>query len=145
LAHEGFVERFRETFLAQDSDIDGFVELLDKNIEWTIVATGETFRGIESFRKFAESSRAARTHTKETQMEEKSLFTTSDYFVVEYLHNAIITANWTSSSSTKPAPGAIRHIPICIVGHFKGEKLDWAHEYFDLQTITTGASAKLYS
>lgn len=74
-----------------------------------------------------------------------ALFTTGDCFAVEYVHHTIIAANWTSPSSTRRAPGDTRHFPICIVAHFKGEKLDWIHEYFDPQTVVTGTPGKLYS
>jgi ketosteroid isomerase-like protein len=141
--HQRVIQRFKETFLVPDSDIDGFMELVDKDCEWVLLATGETFRGTSQIRQLAERSKAARTHSSEIKMEPTTLFATEDYFVIEYTHNAIATANWTTPSN-KPAPGEILRIPICIVAHFKGEKFDRIHEYFDLLTVS-GKQGKLYS
>jgi ketosteroid isomerase-like protein len=143
MVHEVFVEKFKKTFLARDSDIDGFMELLDQNCEWVIEATGETFRGYERIKEFAERSKAARYHTNEVQMAPTTFFATEGYFVIEYLHNAVVTEKWTTPRN-QPPEGLIVHIPICIVAHFKGERLDWVHEYFDLLT-GRGAGQKLYS
>jgi hypothetical protein len=143
MAHESSIQIFKDTFLKPDSDIEGFMELIDKECEWVLLATGETFRGTEEIRKLAERSKAARVHTDELKMEPTTLFATEDYFVIEYVHNAITTTNWTTQAN-RPPPGAIRRIPICIVAHFKGEKFDRIHEYFDLQTVN-GTPGKLYS
>jgi ketosteroid isomerase-like protein len=143
MAHEDFMEKFKKTFLSQDSDINGFMELLDPNCEWIIEASGETFRGYGNFKEFAERSKAARTHTSEVQMVPTTFFATESYFVIEYMHNAITTEKWTTSTS-QPPKGLTLHIPICIIAHFKGERLDWIHEYFDLLTAR-GAGQKLYS
>jgi hypothetical protein len=37
--HKNAVEKFKATFLCDD--IDGFMELIDPDCEWTIMATGE--------------------------------------------------------------------------------------------------------
>jgi hypothetical protein len=143
MMHERSIQTFKDTFLKPDSDIEGFMQIVDPDCEWVLLATGETFRGTEEIRKLAERSKAARTHTDEYKMEPTTLFATEDYFVIEYIHNAVATANWTSATD-RPPPGSIRRIPICIVAHFKGEKFDRINEYFDLQTVY-GKPGKLYT
>jgi ketosteroid isomerase-like protein len=144
MLHQGAVKKFKETFLAVDSDVDGFMELIHPDCEWTLMATGETFKGSAKIRELAERSVAARVHTEKIKMEPTSLFTTEEHFVIEYLHRAIVTADWPASEN-RPAAGTVLDIPICIVAHFKGEKLDWLHEYFDLATVSGKLGQKLYS
>jgi hypothetical protein len=142
--HESFIQKFKKSSLSVESDIDSFMELVDIDCEWTIMATGEKFHGIEAVRKLAQRSVAARYHTKEIKIEPTSLFTTDDYFVIEYTHHAIVTADWPASTN-RPAPGTTISVPICIIAHFKNEKFDWLHEYFDMATASGVTGQKLYS
>jgi hypothetical protein len=144
MPHEKLIETFKKTFLPAESDIDGFMELIAPGCEWTIMATGEKFTGTEKIRELAERSVAARTHTEDVKMEPATLFATGDYFLVEYLHRAIVTEKWPASNN-QPAPGTELRIPICIVGHIKAEKFDWLHEYFDLASASGMQGQKLYS
>jgi hypothetical protein len=141
-AHQAAVEKFKATFL--EDDLDGFMELIDPVCEWTLMATGERFSGVPEIRKLAERSMAARHHTREVKMEPVALFATAQYFAAEYLHRAIVTADWPSSTH-RPAPGTTLAIPICIVARFKGERFDQIHEYFDLATVQGKGGQKLYS
>jgi ketosteroid isomerase-like protein len=144
MPHEKLIQTFKKTFLAVDSDIEGFMELVAPDCEWTIMATGEKFSGIEKVRELAERSVAGRIHTKEIKMEPATLFATEEYFVIEYIHNAVVTENWPASKN-RPAPGSVLNIPICIVAHIKNEKFDRLHEYFDLATVAGMKGQKLYS
>jgi hypothetical protein len=144
MPHQEVIEEFKKTFLAVESDINGFMELIDPACVWTIMATGEVFSGFDKVKELAQRSVAARTHTDEIKMEPTSLFTTDDYFVIEYTHKAIVTEEWPASKN-RPAPGSVVSIPICIVAHFKGEKFDWLNEYFDLATASGAQGQKLYS
>jgi ketosteroid isomerase-like protein len=144
MPHEKLLEIFQKTFLAVDSDVDGFMTLVAPDCQWTIMATGEKFSGTKEIRALAERSVAGRTHTEETKMEPTTLFATGDHFVIEYIHNAIVTANWPASKN-RPAPGTVLNIPICIVAHIKDEQFDRLHEYFDLATASGIQGQKLYS
>jgi hypothetical protein len=42
---ESFIKKFSEVFLSDD--VDGMVDLVDKDCDWVIMATGETFHGPE--------------------------------------------------------------------------------------------------
>jgi ketosteroid isomerase-like protein len=144
MPHEKLIETFKKTFLSVESDIDGFMALVAPDCEWTIMATGEKFTGTEQVRELAERSTAARTHTEDIKMKPTTLFATDDYFVIEYLHRAIVTENWPASKN-RPAPGTLVSIPICIVAHIRDEKFNWLHEYFDLATASGTQGQKLYS
>jgi hypothetical protein len=144
MPHENLIERFKSTFLAVESDIDGFMELVDPACEWTIMATGEKFAGIQQVRELAKRSVAARTHTNDIKMQATTLFAAENYFVIEYVHNAIVTADWPASRN-RPAPGTVLSVPICIVAHLNGEKFDRLHEYFDLATASGAKGQKLYA
>jgi hypothetical protein len=81
-----------------------------------LIATGEKCVGIDKVRELAERSVARRTHTDKIKMEPTTLFATHDYFVIEYIHNAIVTEVWPASKN-RPASGVVLSIPICIVAH----------------------------
>lgn len=144
MSHEKLIDTFKNTFLSVESDVDGFMKLIAPNCEWTIMATGEKFSGAEKVRELAKRSVAARNHTDEIKMQATTLFINNDYFVIEYVHKAIVTADWPASKN-RPAPGSVVSIPICIVAHISGEKFDWLHEYFDLATASGSQGQKLYS
>ena len=144
MPHEELLQTFKKTFLSIESDVEGFMGLISANCEWTIMATGEKFSGAEKVRELAKRSVAARTHTEKAQMHATTLLVSNDYFVIEYVHNAIVTADWPASKN-RPAPGTVVSIPICIVAHVEGEKFDWLHEYFDLATASGAQRQKLYS
>jgi hypothetical protein len=135
-----FIKKFVEVFLTDD--VDGMIELVSKNCSWTIMATGEVFRGPEQIRKLAQRSVAARAHTKDVHMEFKNLFSTNDQMVLEYVHRGII--NKSNDISVKlPAVGTEFVLPICLVCHVKGGKFDKIDEYFDVGTLT-GSKTKMY-
>ena len=62
------VETFKKTFLSVESDVEGFMALVAPNCEWTIMATGEKFSGLDNIKELAMRSVAARTHTEEIKM-----------------------------------------------------------------------------
>ncbi len=138
---ESFVKRFSQVFLSDD--IEGMVDLMDKDCEWAIMATGESFHGPEQVRKLAERSVAARQHTKDVHMDFKNLFSTEDQMVLEYVHRGIITGS-NDISVNLPKEGMEFVLPICLVCHVKNGKFDRINEYFDVSTLI-GAQKKMYS
>ncbi len=137
---ESFIKRFSEVFLSDD--IDGMVDLMDKDCEWAIMATGEVFRGPEQVRKLAERSVAARQHTRDVHMDFKNLFSTDDQMVLEYVHRGFITTS-NDISVKLPKAGVEFVLPICLVCHVKNGKFDRIDEYFDVSTLI-GAQKKMY-
>ncbi len=97
---ESFIRAFSDTFLTDD--IGGFMKLIDQDCEWVLMATGETFRGTGEVRQLAERSVAARRHTKDDHIEFTNLFTSEDQMCLEYIHRAIVTEQWPSSSNRPP-------------------------------------------
>ena len=53
-----FLQVFSDAYLSDD--VDRFMQLVDPDCEWVIMATGETFRGANQVRQLAERSIAAR-------------------------------------------------------------------------------------
>ena len=138
---ESFIKKFSEVFLSDD--IEGMVDLMDKGCEWTIMATGEVFRGPEQVRKLAERSVAARQHTRDVHMDFKNLFSTDEQMVLKYVHRGIITTS-NDISVKLPKAGVKFMLPIRLVCHVKNGKFDKINEYFDVSTLID-AQKKMYS
>jgi ketosteroid isomerase-like protein len=138
-----FLQTFSDTFLSDD--IDGFMQLIDPDCEWMIMATGETFRGASQVRQLADRSMAARQHTKDAHMEFTNLFTSEDQMCLEYTHRFIVTEQWPSSQN-RPPVGTRGDLKICLACHVKDGKFNRIHEYFDLgQATEPGTVRHLYS
>jgi len=78
-----------------NDNLEGLMEYIDENVEWVIMATGETFRGIDEFRQLALRSMDARKHTKEAHAEFTNVFNSEDqsHMCIEHDHGAIVTEN----------------------------------------------------
>jgi hypothetical protein len=61
-----------------NDNLEGFMEKIDENCEWVIIATGETFRGIDEIRQLALRSMGARKHTTEAHAEFTNAFSSED-------------------------------------------------------------------
>ena len=137
---ESFAQKFKKIYLGDD--LDGFMQLVDKDAVWTFMATGEKFQGIEQIRKAAEKAMAGRIHTKDLHMELTNLFSGEEQVCIEYLHRGIMPEHSTITGS--PAPGTEIAIPICITMHVKNGKFDRFDEYLDLATLS-GVKQHLFS
>jgi hypothetical protein len=63
----------------------------------------------------------------------------------EYVHTAIVTDKWPSSTH-RPPPGTKIELPILLIGEIRYGKLVKVREYFDLLTVTEpGTPHHLYS
>jgi hypothetical protein len=76
-----FFRRFSEVFLSDD--IDGFMELVDDECVWEIMATGEVFAGLAKIRELAERFVAARNHTADLHMRFGDHIITEDRMCLE--------------------------------------------------------------
>ena len=129
-------------------DIDGWRKLLAPDGEWEIMATGETFRGLDEMVKLATRSVAARKHGDGLGIKPTSVFTNADGTKLcwEYVHTGIVTEKWPSTSAQKPAPGTKFTLPIMLVCEVLQGKIFKVREYFDLLTLLQpGTPHKLYS
>jgi hypothetical protein len=112
-----------------------------------VVATGETFRGLDEIKQLAIRSVAARTHGGGLGIKPTNIFTNADGTKLcwEYLHTAVVTDKWPASKN-RPAQGAKIELPIVLICDIRRDKLVRVREYFDLQTVTDpGVRHKRYS
>jgi ketosteroid isomerase-like protein len=137
---ESFAQKFKKIYLSDD--LDGFMQLVDKDAVWSFMATGEKFCGVDQIRKAAEKSMAGRIHTKDLHMELTNMFSGEEQVCIEYLHRAIMPENSTITGS--PPAGTEIAVPICITMHVKNGKFDKFDEYMDLATLS-GAKQHLFS
>jgi ketosteroid isomerase-like protein len=139
------VKAFTAAFTSDD--IESFYKLIDPVCEWGIVATGETFRGLDQIKQLTMRSVAARTHGAGLGIKPTNIFTNAEGTKLcwEYMHTAVVTDKWPSSTH-RPAPGTKIALPIVLICETCGGKLVKVREYFDLLTATEpGTPHTLYS
>jgi ketosteroid isomerase-like protein len=140
------VQAFTAAFTSDD--VESFYRLISAEAEWVIMATGETFQGLDQIKRLTERSVAARTHRGGSGIKPTNVFTSADGSKLcwEYVHTGIVTDKWPASSPQRPAPGKTFELPIILVGEIRGGKIIKMREYFDLLTLTgSGAPHHLYS
>lgn len=139
------VQAFTAAFTSDD--VESFYKLIDPDGEWVIMATGETFRGLDQIKQLTMRSVAARTHGGGLGIKPTNIFTNAEGTKLcwEYVHTAVVTDKWPSSTH-RPAPGTKIKLPIVLIGEIRQGKLLKVREYFDLQTLSEpGVPHKLYS
>ena len=140
------VKAFTAAFTSDD--IENWKKLLASDGEWKVMATGETFRGIDKMVELANRSVAARKHNGELGIKPINVFSNEEGTKLcwEYVHTGIVTENWPSTSAQKPLPGTKFELPIMLMCEIKDGKLIEVREYFDLLTLLEpGKSHHLYS
>jgi ketosteroid isomerase-like protein len=140
-----FVKSFTEA-MTHDG-IEAVLKLWSPDGEWVIMATGETFKGLDKIRELATRSVAARTHGSGEGLLPFNVFTDAEgtRLIWEYVHKAVVTDKWPASKD-RPSPGTTIEIPIILSCDIRDGKLIKIREYFDLLTATEpGAHRKLYS
>jgi uncharacterized protein (TIGR02246 family) len=128
-------------------DVESMVKLFAPDGEWVIVATGETFKGLDQIRQLATRSVAGRDHPTGSGIKPTNVFTNADGTKLcwEYVHTCVITDQWPASKN-RPAPGTKAVVPIVLICDIREDKLVKIREYFDLQTVTEpGTPHKLYA
>lgn len=146
--HVDFVNTFTKAMTSDDIDLVMTLFNEGPETKWVIMATGETFQGLEKIRKLAERSVAARTHGPDMGLKPTHVFTNEEgtQLVWEYAHTGIVTERWPSTSTIKPAPGSKFELPIVLICDVRDNKIDTIREYFDLITLTeAGTRHFLYS
>lgn len=137
---ESLAEKLKKAFL--NDNLEGFLQMLDKDAVWTFMATGEKFSGVEQIRKAAERAMAGRVHTKDLHMEFTNTICSEDQVCVEYLHRALAPKHGTIAGS--PPEGTEIAVPICLTMHIKNGKIDKFNEYLDMGTVS-GTTKHLFS
>src|SRR5580698_10861521 len=130
------VKAFTDAFTSDD--IEGWKNLLAPDGEWKIMATGETFQGLNKMVELANRSVAARKHGGELGIKPTNVFTNAEGTKLgwEYIHTGIVTEKWPSTSAQKPAPGTKFELPIMLMCDIRERKIFRVREYFDLLTLT---------
>lgn len=115
--------------------------------EWVVMATGETFKGLDKIRELATRSVAARTHGSGEGLLPFNVFMNVEgtRLIWEYVHKGVVTEQWPASTR-KPAAGTEFSLPIILSCDLRDGKLIKIREYFDLLTLTeAGTPHHLYS
>lgn len=129
-------------------DIETYMTFFVPESEWKIMATGETFRGLDQIRQLAKRSVAARKHSGGLGIKPFNVFTDTEgtKLIWEYVHTGVVTEQWPASSAHRPDPGTKFELPILLMCEIRQGKLMKTREYFDLLTLLEpGTSHRLYS
>ncbi len=129
------VKAFTKAFTSDD--IESFLKLIAPECVWTIIATGETFRGLDEIKQLALRSVAGRDHPTGMGIKPTNIFTNAEGTKLcwEYIHTGVVTAQWPSSTQ-RPNPGTKIELPIVLICEILQGKIVNVREYFDLRTVT---------
>jgi ketosteroid isomerase-like protein len=139
------VQRFTAAFTTDD--IESFYELIASDAEWVIMATGETFRGLDQIKQLTVRSVAARDHPGGMGIKPFNIFTNADRTRLcwEYVHTAVVTDKWPSSTH-RLSSGTKISVPILLSCEIYEGKIIKAREYFDMWSLVEpGTPHRLYS
>jgi limonene-1,2-epoxide hydrolase len=116
--------------------IEPVIKLFAQDCEWKIMATGETFRGLEGVREIATRSVAARDHKEGQGLKPFNVFANAEgtKLIWEYVHTGVVTDRWPASTH-KVAPGTFFQLPIILMIEIRDNKIVMVREYFDLLTL----------
>jgi limonene-1,2-epoxide hydrolase len=120
------------------NDVESELSCWQPDAEYTIVATGATLKGIESFRRGGESSASlVSSQPVEGRKQITNLFANPEWACVEYNVNATVTGPIVVKNIEILPEGASRTIQleVCIVFHIKNGKFCHGREYFDTATL----------
>ena len=145
LSTADFVKAFTEAMTHEG--VEDMMKLWSPDGEWEIMATGETFKGLDKIRELATRSVAARTHGSGEGLQPFNVFVNVEgtRLVWEYIHKGVVTDKWPASTR-KPTEGTEFSLPIILSCDIRAGKFTKIREYFDLLTLTeAGTSHHLYS
>jgi len=113
-------------------NLNVILDMLDENIEWLIVPTGDTLRGKAEIAKLAPNNWAASPDRVKTLV---NLFAGEEYASLEYRTAGTLT-NQADFPSIKFEPTGKKYEFQCsFVFHIANGKIDRVHEYFDMETV----------
>jgi ketosteroid isomerase-like protein/integrase len=116
---------------------EGMVDLFSPDGEWVIVATGETFRGLDQIRQLAKRY-AAEQDLGSMTGKPPSVFFRADGkgFIWEYVRNCVVPDNRLSPEA-QSSPGAKVNLPTLLMCDVREGKLVQIREYFDRLAIVS--------
>jgi steroid delta-isomerase-like uncharacterized protein len=118
--------------LLYTKDLDSVLELVDNDIEWLIVPTGDVIRGKAAFAELAKNHWGASPDRTKKLL---NLFAAEDCACMEYISGGTLTGEVDFGSLAIPPSGRAYQIQCCFVFHFKDHNIDRVHEYFDMDTV----------
>jgi ketosteroid isomerase-like protein len=136
MADRNIADLVRAVTDAMTSDnIEKVIPLFADDAGWTIMATGESFRGHDRIRMLAERAVASRAHTDELGIHPRNVFTNAEgtRMCWEYLHTGIAKREgWTQD---RPREGLRLDEPIVLVCDIDDGKIVALREYLDLLSV----------
>ena len=113
-------------------DLSPILNMIDENIEWLIVPTGDTLKGKEQIAKLAPNHWAASPNRIKTLV---NVFAGEDFACLEYRTSGTLTNQADFPSISFRATGKHYEFLCCFVFHITSGKIDRVHEYFDMETV----------
>jgi ketosteroid isomerase-like protein len=113
-------------------DLTPILEMIDDNIEWLIVSTGDTLKGKEQIAKLAPNHWAASPDRLKTLV---NVFASEEFACLEYRTAGTLSNQADFPSISFQPTGKHYEFLCCFVFHIANGKIDRVHEYFDLETV----------
>ncbi len=113
-------------------NLSSILDLIDDNIEWLVVPTGDIIKGKEKFAQLAINHWGASPNRVKKLL---NLFASEDYACMEYISGGTLTGQVDFGSIKIPPSGLKYEIQCCFVFHITNGKIDRVHEYFDMDTV----------
>lgn len=118
--------------LPYTKDLDALLELVDDDIQWLIVPTGDLISGKARLAELAANHWGASPDRTKRLL---NLFATEDFACMEYTSGGTLTGEVDFRSIKIPPSGRTYEIQCCFVFHFNNGKIDRVQEYFDMDTV----------
>jgi ketosteroid isomerase-like protein len=113
-------------------NLDELLDLVDPDIEWLIVPTGDIIKGKDEFANLAKNHWAASPNRMKKLI---NLFANEEYASLEYISGGKLTGDANFGSLKIKATGVTYKLQCCFVFHLTNGKIDRAREYFDMETV----------
>lgn len=127
-APHGLLGRFVRVFAGDQIDL--LWTIISDDCEWSIMATGEHFRGPDQIRGLIDQVQKARDPSAEARVTIKDAFAAGDYLCLEFLRQGLVTQGFASDPAA-PAAGSLFEIDFCVTAQVRDGKIVRVREYFD--------------
>ncbi|MCC6179101.1 MAG: nuclear transport factor 2 family protein [Chloroflexi bacterium] len=113
-------------------DLDSMLALIDDDITWHVVPTGDVIHGKVQFAALAQNHWGASPDREKHLL---NLFASEEYACMEYTSGGTLTGRVEFPSIQIAPSGGTYLLQVCFVFHFANGKIDRVHEYFDMETV----------
>ncbi len=121
-------------------EMDTLLSLFSNDIEYFIVPTGTTVKGMDQFRALAQNHWAASPDRVKKLL---NLFATGEYACLEYTSGGTLSGEADFGDLKIKPTGRKYELQCCFVFHFRPDGLiDRVREYFDMETVHRQTSSK---